>query len=393
MLIQLDWRFWLCVFAIFVAIRLRPPIQSSTWWGLLNAGALVLLLGLRGAGLLAAGAVALWAILRFGAKHEESRPGINAYAAAAIAVGLALAWQKILFEITAASGPSAPFVGSIQLLGLIAFSYVALRAWDAISAVRDGERLLNPLALLGYLAPFFMMPAGPINVYREHLAVDEADLFAPPSWPALLKGAEFIVYGLFMKFVLAAVLRLYVVGVNGDWPTRNYWDSLITFLYIYLDFAGYSLLALGIGRLLGVPTPVNFDRPLLATSLTDFWTRWHMSLGNWVKRNIYFPSQLFLLRRTPEAAAYWVNTLSLMLGFTFVGLWHRVTWQFLLWGVLFGCLLSIEKVLRDKVLGRAFGRWPALGVVARCLAPIYVILVVVAMLHLTAMGQMVGNSK
>ena len=375
-------------------LRHHPAASTTSFIDLvggLNLAALVLLLGIKGTCALSLFALVLWALLRLASKHKKKSANVQAFAIALIAVASLLFWQKVISEIASVNSPNSPFIGSLRLLTLVSFSYVALRAWDAVCAVRDGEQLLNPLALSAYLAPFFMMPAGPIGLYRDHLEVDEFDSFALPDWMALLRGAEMIVCGLFMKFVLAEGLRLFFTGLDGSLPVASYWDSLVTFFYIYLDFAGYSLIALGIGRLLGVPTPVNFDRPLLATSLTDFWTRWHMSLGNWVKRNIYFPTQLFLLRRTPENLVYLANTLGLLAGFAFVGMWHRLTLPFLVWGILFGCVLSIEKVLRDKVMLPLRKRYPKIELPMRAVAPFYVIAVVVAILHITAMGQMAGS--
>ncbi len=384
MLLQLNWRFWLCVVVIFVLVRLRTTLRPSTWFGILNFTALALLLGVQGAALIFGLACFVW-----GAGWISRRSGslvAQVSGVGAMAVGLLLIVQKIVFEVGAPSSLTPYY----NLLEVVSYAYVALRIWDVLAAINDGEYLLNPVALTGYIAPFFMMPAGPINVYREHLEIDHSDTFAPPTWETLLRGIELIAFGLFMKFVLGELLRLYFVGVTGSWPTGSYLDSLVTFFYVYLDFAGYSLIALGIGRLLGVPTPINFDRPLLSTSLTEFWARWHMSLGNWVKRNIYFPLQLFFLRRAPDNAIYLINTLSLMAGFTFVGLWHRMTLPFLLWGLAFGCVLSLEKGVRDRVVGPLLKRYPQLAPFARVLGPFYTIGVVVAMLHLTVMGQMIG---
>ncbi|UVO52867.1 MBOAT family O-acyltransferase [Sphingomonas sp. SUN039] len=392
MIFQLEFRFWICAFVIFVLIRLRPPMPPSTWFALLNLIALFLLLGLAATLAIAGFAALLWLCL-FAARRQDGRTaGAVLLVAGAAAVGCVIVWQKAMFEFTAA-GATVPWPRSTKLLALVSFSYVALRAWDAISAVRDGAPLLDPLALSGYLAPFFMMPAGPVNVYRDHLGVDARGALSAPDWRAFLGGVQTIVTGLFVKFVLAELLRLFVVGVNGDWPSGGLGDTLISFIYIYLDFAGYSLIALGVGRLLGVPTPVNFDRPLLATSLTDFWSRWHMSLGNWIRRHLYLPIQLSFMRRFSGGSEYVVNGVSLMVAFTFVGLWHRFTLPFLVWGIVFGCLLALEKYVRDTVGVALLERHPGVGIWLRIIGPFYVLATIVVMLHLTAMQQMVGTAR
>lgn len=392
MIFQLEFRFWLCALAIFVLVRLRPPMPPSTWFAMLNLVAVFLLLGLQATVAIVCFSTLLWLSLFIARKRGNVAGGTGLLLVASVAIGLGLIWQKALFEL-ALSEIQAPLPWSLGLLTLISFSYVALRAWDAVAAVREGAPLLDPLALMGYLTPFFMMPAGPVNIYREHVKVDARGEFATPDWRTFLDGIEAIVTGLFLKFVVADLIRLVVVGVNGDWPADGVADTFVSFIYIYLDFSGYSLIALGIGRLIGIPTPVNFDRPLLATSLTDFWSRWHMSLGDWVRRHIYLPLQLTFMRRFSGGSEYIVNAISLMVAFTFVGLWHRITLPFMIWGVLFGCILAIEKYVRDTVGMRMLERNPELS---RCLAfvgPLYVLATVVAMLHLTAMQQMVGNAR
>jgi alginate O-acetyltransferase complex protein AlgI len=388
-IIQLNWHFWFCAVAIFVAIRLRP-FRSSAWFGLLNLAALVLLIGARGALLIALVTICLWLALVVAGKLGDGLAGSLLSVSAILAIIGILLFQKITYEAlltsTSRAGPDAV---ALRLLELISFSYVALRAWDVVVAVRGGDRLLDPLALSGYIAPFFMMPAGPINVYRDHLDVDKNG-FPAPRWSEYIDGLQLIVTGLFFKFVIAELIRLWVVGANGDWSERSYADSIITFIYVYFDFAGYSLVALGIGRLLKVPTPVNFDRPFTSPSLTDFWLRWHASLGLWIRRNVYFPSQLAMLRRTDGEHPYLVNTLSLVVAFTFVGVWHRITPQFVVWGILFGCLVAAERYVRDTWLLPMRKHRPWLSFVGRTLGPVYVLVAVTGLLYLTAIGQVVG---
>lgn len=392
MIIQLNWHFWFCAAAIFVAIRLKP-FRSSAWFGLLNLAALAVLIGPRGVLLITALTICLWLALVVAGKLGDGLAAKLLSVSAILTIIAILLFQKVTYEVlltsTSRAGPDAL---ALRLLELISFSYIALRAWDVVIAVRGGDRLLDPLALSGYIAPFFMMPAGPINVYRDHLEVDKNG-FPAPRWSEYIDGLQLIVTGLFFKFVIAELIRLWMVGANGGWSERSYVDSIITFLYVYFDFAGYSLVALGIGRLLKVPTPVNFDRPFTSPSLTDFWLRWHASLGSWIRRNIYFPSQFALMRRTDGEHAYLVNTLSLVVAFTFVGVWHRITLQFVVWGVLFGCLVAAEKYVRDEWLLPISERRPWLTLVGRTLGPVYVLVTVTSLLYLTAIGQMVGTVK
>lgn len=388
MIIQLDWRFWICAIALFVLMRLELPIRRSSWFGLLNIIPLGALLGLRGLAFLVFFSVLLWIALALARRSEKGlNSGLTAYVIISGFVVGVLVTHKLAAEFLPIGSDPSFSQSMLRLLQLVAFSYVALRAWDAVESIRDGEPLLNPIGLCGYLAPFFMMPAGPINIYSEHIAIDRN---APSKLtPALyFDGVEMVVYGAFIKFCLADGLRLFSIGTNGQWPSSSLGWSSVIFIYIFLDFWGYSLVALGIGKLLGVPTPVNFDQPLRSRSLSEFWTRWHMSLGDFVKRRIYYPLQIAMMRRSGVERMHLVNTVSLISAFTFVGLWHRFTWPFVAWGVFFGIVLAIEKAISDELDPNFFER-PWVNKLARLVGPIYTLVVVVGMLHLTAMPQMV----
>lgn len=391
MLIQLHLYFWLAAAVVFVAIRLRL-MRTGTWFGLLNLGGLAIILGWRVAAAVLVLSVLLW-FAAWAIKRLSEPVGAIAFAATLAGLILLLALHKLLFELGIGGRLAGPALVAARGLELIAYSYFALRAWDMLNAVRGSVRLIDPLALSGFLAPFFMMPAGPINAYVPHVAFAGGDAPKAPSTVEFARCVEAIVAGLFLKFVLAELLRLWVVGANGDWPTGTLAGSAVTFVYIFLDFAGYSAVALGIGRLIGVPTARNFRWPFLATSLTDFWVRWHISLGDWLKRNLYFPIQLALMRRTGGAFPVATATAGLVCAFTFAGVWHRFTLAFLVWGILFGILLSIEKVVQDRFWRPFCQQHPRAVVAARWLGPVYVNFTVIAMLHLTAMAQMVGNHR
>jgi D-alanyl-lipoteichoic acid acyltransferase DltB (MBOAT superfamily) len=390
--IQLSWKFWLLSCVIFVAIRLRPA-RPASWFGLLNICALAILLGWQGL-LLAVFLVGLiWCGASVVARQGDHALGKVAFWGTLSATIALLFAHKLLFEFAIDGGLGPRLTSAISVFETIAYSYLALRVWDALNAIQGGTRLLNPLALSGYLVPFFMLPAGPINVYQDHVAFDDLPNVPPPTASEMFDGVELIIVGLFAKFVLAEFVRLSVVGANGSWPTDSFGGSSLTFLYIYLDFAGYSGVALGVGRLLGVPTPRNFRLPFLSTSLTEFWTRWHISLGDWIKRNLYFPIQLAILRRTGGEYPYLAGAVGLVIGFTFAGLWHRFTLPFLAWGCMFGIVLAIEKYVRDRYWIPFVTRNPGFSKLAVWIGPIYVMVTVIAMLHVTAMAQMVGNDR
>jgi D-alanyl-lipoteichoic acid acyltransferase DltB (MBOAT superfamily) len=214
----------------------------------------------------------------------------------------------------------------------------------------------------------------------------------PPRFEPSLRAMELIVSGLFLKVVIAEGMRLWLIGLNASWPTERLADSAVIVLYVYFDFWGYSLVARGTGLLLSVPTPVNFRAPLLSTSVTEFWTRWHMSLGAFVRKNIFTPVQVALVRHFGVKRAYYTNLVALCLSFGFVGLWHRLSGLFLLWGLSMGLVMAAEKLILNQRMLQWRREHPWVPAVMRIVGPVYVFIVIVTTLHLV-MPELIGARR
>lgn len=147
---------------------------------------------------------------------------------------------------------------------------------------------------------------------------------------------------MFIKLVIADRLGLFVDTVYANYIYYNgatcFVASVFYTLQIYCDFAGYSLMAIGIAHTLGFNLIDNFRRPYLATSITDFWKRWHISLTRWLTRQVYIPLGG---SRCSKARTYW----NIFVTFLVSGIWHGANWTFIFWGVMHGVLQIIEKAL------------------------------------------------
>ena len=145
-----------------------------------------------------------------------------------------------------------------------------------------------------------------------------------------------------MKLCLADRLGIYVDAVYSHIAQHNgttlLLASVLYTIQIYADFAGYSLMAIGSGRLLGIELPTNFVRPYFAKTVTDFWRRWHISLTTWFRDYIYFP-----LGGNRCSKARWA--LNTMVVFTISGLWHGAAYTFVIWGALHGACMVIERLV------------------------------------------------
>jgi D-alanyl-lipoteichoic acid acyltransferase DltB (MBOAT superfamily) len=258
----------------------------------------------------------------------DRMPSARQRAAAAVVVGVCVGAAFVLHKRPELAGAGFGDLGPV--MGTIGFSYVALRAIDLLRAVAQ-RRVSRPTfaGVVGYLLPIHMLAAGPIAAAEEHFT---APAPAPPDLEVALGGVERIAAGLFKKFVVAALLRQVLLT---DFAARGpylWLEVQLFYLWVYLDFSALADIAVGVGRLCGMPAPENFDRPLTARNLVVFWERWHISLSQFARRNLFIPLQLASMRRTRGRHRVAVAAVALALTFVAIGLWHGLSWGFLAWG-------------------------------------------------------------
>ena len=257
----------------------------------------------------------------------------------------------------------------------LSFSYIFVRCIDlAHSCIWKNKPLIDPISLMGYLMPLHMLVSGPVNIYDDHMQANEKS--SPQMTPSrVLLVINEITTGLFYKFVLAEGIRLYFYGNAGNISATEWFDPSVLVVYIFFDFAGYSKIARGMGLLYGIPTPENFNAPFLATSITEFFTRWHMSMGQFIKRNIFIPIQLSLLRKFGAKCASVSGVISMVISFGFVGLWHGLSWTWLLWGFALGTLIAGENFMLKLLIKNKWNQIGNAKVILNGLGRVYVFLV------------------
>ena len=223
---------------------------------------------------------------------------------------------------------------------------VSFFTFQALSYVIDVHRRViqpaKPLDFAVYLAFFPHLVAGPIVRAREFLPQLESP--RDPRRVELGRAACLLVGGLFKKVVLADVLATRLVDPVFGVPSAHGAADVLLAVYaygaqIYCDFSGYTDMATGLALLLGFQFPRNFDSPYTATSLQDFWRRWHMTLSRWLRDYLYIP--LGGNRR-----GEWRTRGNLMLTMLLGGLWHGAAWNFVIWGGIHGTALVLERSRR-----------------------------------------------
>lgn len=203
----------------------------------------------------------------------------------------------------------------------------------------------NFLDFMTYVCMFPQLIAGPIVRYED---VEKEIHVRTHSFDAFSNGMYRFIQGLFKKVLIANNIGMLfdTISVIGDKSMLLCWLGAVAFaLQIYFDFSGYSDMAIGMGRMMGFNYPDNFDHPYIATSITDFWRRWHMTLSSWFKDYLYIPlggSRVSKILNIRNLFIVWILT----------GFWHGANWNFIIWGLYFGILLILEKFVLNKFLDR-----------------------------------------
>jgi len=241
--------------------------------------------------------------------------------------------------------PAIQGVSGKTVLAAVGFSYVALRIVDLLRAVFE-KRYPAPglTATINYLLPFHMLLAGPIQSYDDYAR--QPAVPSPVTRAGALRAAERIAHGAFKKFVLALIIQKLFLTDFQSHGWRFLLEAQAFYIWLYLDFSGLSDIAVGIGGLLGLQTPENFNRPYLARNMINFWERWHISLSQFIRANLYIPIQLRLVRWTLGRYALWCASIAFVISFALCGLWHGISPRYLIWGLLNALGLLITNIYR-----------------------------------------------
>ena len=238
----------------------------------------------------------------------------------------------------------------IPLLKIVLPIGISFYTFQIISYVVDvyrGEKAQkNPINLAAYVAMFPQLIAGPIVRYHDVALELEQRTHSIEMFSA---GARRFVIGLAKKVLIAnSMYDLSEIMYAAEEKTvLMYWIYAISVaLYIYFDFSGYSDMAIGLGKIFGFNFLENFNYPFISKSATEFWRRWHMSLGSWFRDYLYIP----LGGNRVSKGRHIINIFAVWL---FTGFWHGASWNFILWGVFFGVLLLIEKFWLLKALNKS----------------------------------------
>ncbi len=303
----------------------------------------------------------LFVICGYAAIRVMQRPHRRETFIAAVAVMvLGFVWLKKYTFL-----PHASFLTfAYMTLGL---SFVFFRIMHLIidshqGGIRDRVGLVS---YLNYTLNFTTFVSGPIQTYPDfigqHLPVTRPEL----TIVDVGNGLERVIVGFFKVNVIALILSTLqnhaILALSPEQPlmARAVTGAIVAAtypVYLYYNFSGYTDIVIGIASFMRITLPENFNRPFSTDNFLEFWNHWHMTLSGWLKKYVYNPTLLSLMRRFPsERSELWIGVFAFFLTFFLIGIWHGRTSEFLFYGLLLGAGVSINKIYQVK-LAKTLGR-------------------------------------
>ena len=218
---------------------------------------------------------------------------------------------------------------------------------DVYRKKENAQRNLFKLSL--YITFFPQLVAGPIIRYNAIAVQLDKRIFSSVQFA---QGIQRFILGLSKKILLAnplgSVADTVFMTSTTDLSTGSAWIGIITYtLQIYFDFSGYSDMAIGLGKMFGFEFAENFNYPYISSSISEFWRRWHISLGSWFRDYVYIPLG-------GSRVARWKVYRNLFIVWMLTGFWHGASWTFIAWGLYYGFLIALEKAGLEKLLSKLY---------------------------------------
>ena len=279
------------------------------------------------------------------------------FVVASVAVDLAsLGYFKyadfFIENFNAATGLSLPLLRIALPIGISFYTFQILSY--TVDVYRgDVPAQKNPISLAAYVTMFPQLIAGPIVRYSD---IEKQLNSRTHSFEKFALGVRRFVVGLAKKILIANTLGELcdIFRATDEKAVLYYWLYAVAFsLHIYFDFSGYSDMAIGLGKIFGFDFLENFNYPFISSSATEFWRRWHMSLGSWFRDYVYIP----MGGNRVSKARWFVN---IFVVWMLTGFWHGAAWNFVVWGLFFAVLLVLEKLFllrfleKTKVIKRVY---------------------------------------
>lgn len=285
----------------------------------------------------------VWGYARYRLRpHSANRTGLF-YLAVALAI-----LPLVIVKLTPAFGLGSSF------LGFLGISYLTFKSVGLLMELRDGViKQVSVVRFIQFLLFFPTISSGPIDRYRRWLKDYDQAPTQEKYVELLEKGIKSLFLGFFYKYILGYFFGslLYpgaekLALLHQGHPTELFFPLVLVMysysFYLFFDFAGYSLFAVGISYLMGIETPINFNKPFIAKNIKDFWNRWHMTLSFWFRDYIYMRFIFFVMKKGWIKNRVTLANTGYFVLFLIMGFWHGVTWYYIVYGLFHATIMVIN---------------------------------------------------
>lgn len=253
-------------------------------------------------------------------------------------------YLNFLFRIAVRLG--FPVMGEINIMAPLGISFITFSAVSYLSDIYRKDAAAGSILDTALFLTFFpKIISGPIQQWKDfQIQINPGG--GIPSSEVIIKNINRIVAGMAKKVILADTFGKVVADIQlnagyGIDSLTAWGGALLYMLQIYYDFSGYSDMAIGLAGLFGIQIKENFNFPYISQSITEFWRRWHISLGTWFRQYIYIPLG-------GNRKGFYRTLFNLFIVFLLTGIWHGAGWNYILWGVINGICVAGERCIRDK---------------------------------------------
>lgn len=230
----------------------------------------------------------------------------------------------------------------IEFVGFLGISYVTFKSVQLIMEIRDGSiKEIKVGKLIQFISFFPTISSGPIDRYKRFVKDDKKVLSGVEYRELVVKAIHMIMLGFLYKYIIAYLIQTYAVNplqLNLHGFTHMWLYMYAYSLYLFFDFAGYSLFAIAVSYLYGIKTPPNFKQPFKAKNIKDFWNRWHMTLSFWFRDCIYMRSLFYMSRKKLLKSQFAMSNVAFFLNFFIMGVWHGLEVYYIVYGLYHAAL-------------------------------------------------------
>ncbi|EEE49802.1 D-alanyl-lipoteichoic acid biosynthesis protein DltB [Staphylococcus capitis] len=230
----------------------------------------------------------------------------------------------------------------IEFVGFLGISYVTFKSVQLIMEIRDGSiKEIKVWKLIQFISFFPTISSGPIDRYKRFVKDDKKVPTGGEYRELVLKAIHMIMLGFLYKYIIAYFIQVYAVNplqMNLHSFTHMWLYMYAYSLYLFFDFAGYSLFAIAVSYLYGIKTPPNFNQPFKAKNIKDFWNRWHMTLSFWFRDCIYMRSLFYMSRKKLLKSQFAMSNMAFFLNFFIMGIWHGLEVYYIVYGLYHAAL-------------------------------------------------------